>query len=283
MSSLEVAGRIPILGPAPRERIHSLLTVPGVLVDGLEERWESGIVYVTFPDVVPGYWEGCSTGTFRTKAEHDPEDIPEGAFTSFIIYVPIECSSLGMGSFEELTERAAAVLRASQAFAIERALAQGVVGLDNPFLGDANLDVLAGGTAVSAGVGLSYLDEYIGASGRQGLIHITPAVADATAAIPTGDEGALGPVYTAAGTPVAIGAGYQDTEPEGEAAPGDTEDWIFATGPVEVRVQEVVDVPESIASALDRAMNDVAIIAEKVAIVSWDTALQGGVLVDWTL
>jgi hypothetical protein len=283
MSALAVGGHIPILGPAPRERAHSLLTVPGVLVatDELEPYWKSGIAVLGYPDEVPALWEGCSAGTFRTKSEGSTP--PQAVFTSFVLYVPISCSALGVGNFEEFTERGAAVLRATQAYGMELALAQGVTGIDNPYLGDANLDILAAGAAVSAGVALSYLDEYIAASGRQGLIHITPAVANALSAIPVGDDDPVGPVYSVAGTPIAIGAGYADTIPDGEAAPAATEDWIFATGPVEVRIEDTVDSPESITEALERSLNDVTVIAEKVAVVSWDAHLQGGVLVDWAL
>ena len=50
---------------------------------------------------------------------------------------------------------------------------------------------------------------------------------------------------------------------------------------VEVRIDDTVSLPD-FSEALDRANNDVTYRAEKIAIVSWDTALQAGILVDWT-
>src|SRR5688572_22801823 len=203
MSSTAVSGHIVVLGPPPAQRLHSLLTVPGVLVDELEAYWQSGVSMLGYPNVVPGLWEGCSSGTFRTKAEAEPR--PTATFTTFVMYVPVGCSALGVGDFEEFKDQARLVLLASQAFAVERALAQGVVGLDNPYLGDANLDVLAGGAAVSAKEGISYLDEYIGDRGRGGMIHITPAVADALSPMHMVDDPTK-PLYTTAGTSIAVGA-----------------------------------------------------------------------------
>ena len=284
MSSLAVGGLVPVNGPLPRERMHSLLTVPGVVVPSgeLEDHWQGGIAVYGYPDSVPELWEGCSDGTFRTKGEGG--EVPQAVFTSFVMYVAISCSAMGIGSPEEFARRAELVLEATQAFGVERALAQGIVGLDNPYLGDANLDILAGGVAVSAGIALSYLEEAIGETGRAGIIHLTPAVASALQAIPTGDEGAVSPIFTAAGTSIAIGAGYQDTDPDSGATPGTTEDWVFASGPVHVRIDDVVElVPEDFASSLDRTVNDVIYRAEKVAVVSWDTSLQAGVLVDWAV
>jgi hypothetical protein len=282
MSSVAVAGHVRITGAPPRERMHSLLTVPNVLVpqDELESHWQSGVVIDGYPDEVPELWEGCSEGTFRTKNEGSPTPIAQ--FTAFNLYVSINCSGLGIGNPERFAERAAAVLRATQAHGVEEALSQGIVGLDNPYLGDVNLDILGAG-AVSAQVGLSYLEEAIGATGRQGIIHITPPVAAALAPLVARDDEPSRPVYTTAGTPLAIGSGYQGTDPVSGSTPAAGQSWIFATGPVEVRIDDTVElVPDDIASALDRTLNDVVYRAEKTAVVSWDTALQSGVLVDWS-
>lgn len=279
MSSLEVAGFIPVDGPLPRERLHSLLTVPGVLVDDLEPHWQSGVSIYGYPTDTPSLWEGCSDGTFRVK--DDAGEVPFATFTSFVMYVTIECSALGIGSPAEFAERARAVLRATRAFGAELALSQGIPGLNNPYLGDVNLDILASGAAVSPGVGLSYLEDALAQTGRQGIIHLTPPVASALTAIPTGED-ATGPLYTASGTPIAVGAGYSGTDPDSGATPGETEAWAFVTGPVQVRIDDDVELmPDDISSTLDRAVNTVVYRAETTAVVSWDTALQSGVLIDW--
>lgn len=282
MSSLAVGGLVPVAGPLPRPRNQTLLTVPGVRVpqDQLESHWQGGVSIWQHQDVLPELWEGCSEGTFRTKDEGEPGYTED--FVSFILYVAIRCTAAGIGSYASFTTRVRRIMEATEAFGVERALAQGVVGLDNPYMGDSNLVNLGG--PVSAGVGISYLEEALSEWGRGGLIHLTPAVTTALTALPLDEEGPSSPMYTAAGTPIAIGAGYNDTDPAALATPGTTQDWIFATGPVEVRLNDEVDVvPEDIASALDRSDNDLVVRAEKVAVVSWDTSLQAAVLVDWTM
>lgn len=274
MSSLACEAHIVIDGPLPVERVHSLLTVPGVVKDR-EAHWENGVIYWGYPEGTPELWEGGSEGTFRTKA--DGGAFPTATFTTFVLYVPVSCTAAGM-SPEEFSDRAARVLRATQAFGIEQALAQGITGLANPFMGDANLDILTG-AAVAPRVGVAYLEEAISATGRGGMIHLTPAVASAL--IPICErEDPLAPLYTGAGTPIAVGAGYSGTTPVGESAPPATQDYIFATGPVEVRIDDEVDLPD-MRDALDRVMNDVTYRAEKYAVVSWDATLQAGALVDW--
>lgn len=278
MSVLAVAGYMRIDGPQPQERMHSLLTVPNVLISEGDAHWKSGVSVWGYPEEVPELWEGCSEGTFRTKDEGSAA--PQGSFTSFVMYVPIFCSALGIGDPNAFAERAARVLRATQAFAVERALARGVMGLNNPYLGDTNLVSLATGTTAQVAIG--YLDNAIADTGRQGMIHITPAVAAmAGDALVTGAPG--DPIYTVAGTPVAVGSGYVGTDPDALASPDANSDWVFATGPVQVRIEDAVTlVPEGVAEAVDRSVNDVVYRAEKVAVVSWDTALQVGVLADWS-
>jgi hypothetical protein len=264
-------------GALPRERLHSLLTVPGVLVpqDELEEHWQGGIAVYGYPSDTPSLWEGCSEGTFRTKGDGEPA--PTAVFVSFVIYIPINCTALGIGDPEEFAERAAEVLRATQAFAVEQALSQGVVGLDNPFLSDVNVNVLA--TGVTPVQGIAYLERAIAETGRQGLIHITPSVASSLQPFTQKDD-PTEPLYTGAGTPIAVGAGYVGAD--AGTNPDTNSDWIFASGPVHVRIEDNVSmVPDNIAGALDRGVNDVVYRAEKVAVVSWDTALQAAVLVDW--
>lgn len=282
MSSIAVAGVITSDGPVPQERVHTLLTVPDVnLGDPAGERWEAGVAVWGYPTGLPDLWDPCSDGTNRTKEESS--DQPTAVFHSYELYVPIMCSA--RGNALELAERANRVMRVTQAWGVEKALSQGVVGLGNKYLADSDLVSLA--TTVSARVGISYLENAIAATGRRGLIHVTPAVADALGVYDDRAD-ASAPVYTRAGTPIAIGAGYVGANPHLQQgalpAPTTTKDWIFGTGPVEVRINaDVRQLPEDVAEALERSSNDLVYRAEKVAVASWDTALQVGVLVDWTL
>ena len=80
------------------------------------------------------------------------------------------------------------------------------------------------------------------------------------------------------------GSGYigaHPTGPGGLAGPTGTREWAFATGPVEVRVEPA---PRTrVEESLDRADNTVVVRAERYVLAEWDTALQVGVYVDWSL
>lgn len=277
MSSLACGAHIVVDGPPPVERVHTLLTVPGVVVPK-EPHWESGLDLFGYPSDVPTFWEDKLAGTFREKDEGT--DPPQASFEPVVLYLPVSCTASGM-SVDEFEERAGRVLQVTQAYGVESALAGGIPGLSNPYLSDANMATPAGSTAVSARIAISYLEEALAATGRGGIIHVTPAVLDALQPVRVTDDPTV-PLYTGAGTPIAVGAGYSGITPVGEAAPTTTKDWIYASGPVEVRIDDNVTLPE-IAEALDRQFNDVTYRAEKVVVVSWDTALQAGVQVDWAL
>jgi hypothetical protein len=274
MSSIAV-GAIRIDGASPTPPLHSLLSVPGVLQSG--GRWEGGVNIWGYTADVPSTWDACSSGTYRVK--DDGEAVAAEGFASFVIYVAQNCSTFGTSSdLAGFARRADAVLEATQSYAVERALARGIDGLDNKFLGDPDLISLA--TNVTPAVGLSYLENAIGATGRRGMVHLTPAVA-AQLDSNLSDNG-TGTLVTLAGNPVVIGGGYIGTDPTDEPSPDSTHDWIFATGPVEARVSEILPGPGDISGMVDHETNEVIYRAEKLANVGWDGVLQVGVLVDWT-
>ena len=67
----------------------------------------------------------------------------------------------------------------------------------------------------------------------------------------------------------------------GKTASGATTDWAFATGPVDVKVSPFVST--SVDETVDRSDNSVVVRAERYSLVDWDTALQVGVLIDWSV
>jgi hypothetical protein len=183
-----------------------------------------------------------------------------------------------MGDPETFSARASKVLDATLSSGVESMLAAGLVGSSNPFFGDANVDILNSGTAVSPSNGFAFLEQAIGDTCRQGMIHATPAViASGTQTFPLSGMDRL---ETANGTPVVSGMGYQGVDTPWLASPGADEDWIFATGPVEVHLGPLV--MTNIKETLDRSDNTVTFRAERYALALWDTALQAAVLVDWS-
>ena len=278
MSSIAV-GRIRVDAPRPSAPIHNLLSVPGVLQTG--GRWDGGINFWGYTTDTPSTWAACTGGTFDVK--DDAGEIAGAGFDAFAIYVTEDCTTISVASdLEGFRQRANIVLEATQSFAIENALATGVDQLPgNKFMGDPDLTSLA--TNVSARVGISYLENAIGATGRRGMIHITPAVAIAAGVALDNLDNPQPLLITPAGNVIVIGAGYIGAAPIGKTAPAATKDWCFATGPVSAYLSELLVGPGEVSGMVDHTMNDVIYRAEKLAWVGWDGGLQAGVLVDWSL
>lgn len=274
-STLAYGPPIAVDGPLPVAPPHSLLTIPGVLSTPGMGHWMNGVGVWSYPVDIPETWDPCSTGTFRTKIEGSA--IPSPLFGPFIAYLPITCSSVSIGDPDEFRDRATRVLEATESRAVEHALSQGVPLSSNPFFGDSDLTQWGGG-AVTPEVGLRWLEYAIGRTGRQGLIHAPPEVVAAWAWTHLEEQDAT--LYTPNGTPVASGDGYQGADPVTKASPASGQSWAFATGPVQVMHAEVNVL--QIADVLDRSNNDVTYRAERLVVASWDTALQAGVLIDWT-
>jgi hypothetical protein len=270
-------------GPIPVAPPFSLLNT-ATLVPTDDERFGVGGALWPYPPGLPHAYASCSTGTFRTKADGDGWDLP--IFSAVAIYLPITCSSITAHA-AGFKERAEIALAAKASFGVARELARGGANPLNPFLTDANLTILAGGAAVTPDVGLSYLEDAIGATAQAGMIHATPAVAAAWNGSSGGygveQQGSNGPLRTTANkTLVAVDGGYIGANPSLHAPAATGQAWAFATGPVQYRKGEPFTVAESIAQSMDRAQNEVTFIAEQEFLVTWDTALQAAVLIDWT-
>jgi len=279
MSVTAVGPAFPLVGPPPVPREHALLTIPGVVVE--EEgtpRWLTQVNVIGYPDGTPGIWEACSEGTFRVKSNGAAR--PQDRFDPFAAFFPLACTASSTGSYDDFYQQAEDALDATLSHAVEEALSQGVSA--NPFFGDTNfISLVTGDGAVSPDVGLSYLENAIGVrTGREGLIHATPAVGSRWGF----EKLQRGVARTASGTPVSIGSGYIGAHPVGSGGlpgPTETSDWVFATGPVQVRLEP--EVRRRIEESLDRQINDVVVRAERYVLAEWDTALQVGVLIDWSL
>lgn len=261
-------GHLPVAPP------HSLLNTPGVVKPPGDPHWLSGAAVYPYPEDLPGEWDPCSAGTFRQKDEGSGVESPH--FASFVSYLPITCSAMSIGDPEEFANRAEIALNAVQSYSVEKQLSQGTGVATNPFLADAAHTLsAAGATAKSPEVALAYLEEEIGETGKQGMIHATPPVVSRWF-----DQDRLdNPLVTVNGTRVVSGGGYQGATPSGRAAASAGESWVYATGPVEVRLAPVAVL--DIKDVLDRSNNDVTFRAERYVLVTWDTQLQAAVLVDW--
>ena len=293
MSIMAVGPALDIDGPLPVKPEHSLLetmirTPDGDLASvvvqeyGLDEvaRELNGVNVWGYPTGCSELWEPCSDGTFRTKSEESEQPTPR--FDSYAVYKPLTCSGMGMSNERaaELAVRIKRVLDATVSAGVERAIFQGVEGSSNPFIGDsAAADITpVPGTAVSPGVGLSLLENAIGATCRAGMIGATPATIAALQAFPVGSESDRR-LVTANGTPVYSADGLIGASTSDLAVAGDGEDWMVAHGPVQIWIGPAR--ADTVRSALDRSDNSLVFRAEQFVLSVFDTALQAAVLVDW--
>ena len=292
MSVTAVGVLLNLDGPLPVERQYTLLNFPGVLREQVgeeepEARWMNGVNVWGYPDGQPHTWEPCTNGTERAKSSGRGQILER--FDPFTVYYDLTCSSISIGDPVEFEARAERAMNATLAFGIESALANGVAFSTNPYLADSNMVVLASGNPVSPKVGFGYLEDAIANStARQGMIHATPSIISASGIPGAGFLQETKELYTPAGTALISGAGYIGAHPVGQSAPSvpgqGSLSWMFATGPVEIRLGAGPTIDTiTIKEALHRSDNIVTFRAERYVLCDWDTALQVGVLVDWSM
>ncbi len=266
-------------GPKPSPPKYRLIDTATTIDMGGDDHWRNGVSVWSYPPDLPLTWDPCSTGTDRIKADGGVIPLPD--FSAFIVYLAVTCTtrSIGVTELDEYKQRALDVFAASESFAVERELASGVALPLNPFLSDTNLVTPAGATPIRGQAALAYLEKAIAATGRQGLIHAPPEVIASWSWLKEVD----GKLVSPAGTPIAVGQGYSDALGDGTSNPAGSS-WAFATGPVDIRKDTAPTVlPGDIAQAMDRSDNTVTFRIERTYVVDWDTVLQVGVPVDWTL
>lgn len=279
------AGLVPLDAPLPARRTDDLLAVTPPLERDLGH-WLAGIASGGYPPGPAFTHDPCSHGSQRVKMNAGTIAGQESG--RFTVYLPASCTTQSVAG-DPLTfrERLEAMFAVYEGAAVERALATGD-GHDDfgPYLGNANLKLLAGGDATDAVTALGLLENEIARHGT-GLIHTAPSTVVVWDALNL--TVARGPLtYTRRGTPIAVGAGYVDVTPDGADALATGEQWAFATGPIEIRRSAEIIVPASqMAEITDRSVNDVYVVAERPYVFNWlarlstddDDHVQAGVLV----
>jgi hypothetical protein len=252
--------------------------------DGGIERWINGVAVVPYPTDGGFSYDAstlCPDVASTPDIKEDGAQIPLPEFSPITVYEPITCTTVQVGDQAAFRARAVTTMAAVEGRVVENELLTGSAsGLVNPFLADGNgtfpnLDV-----ATTAVEGLGLLEDEIAASGRQGLIHASPAMA-ARLHFNQVVELQNGVWRTVNGTVLIPGQGYAGgASPAGHAAATGTEEWMYASGPVDVRRSDVFTVPEDVSQAVDRELNIVTYRAERYYLADWDTAVQAAVLVD---
>lgn len=271
-----------INGPTPTPPPFSLLRTVEVLAES-DPHWQNGISLYPYPADLPSGQSACGVGTYRAKDAGESVPLPD--FDPIVVYLPENCFPPSIGGYpgdqEKYQARAEAVLNAVASFAVERQLVTGEHEPANPYLGDSNRTLLNNGVTTDGQAGLALLEDAVGRTGRQGLIHATPSIVSAwdSAGYTLVESG--GVLRTRRGTPIVVGDGYIDMAPDGQAL-DDTEQFAWATGPVLILKSPIYQTPETVREALDRENNLVTYRSEQNFVVAWDTVLQAAVKIDWS-
>jgi len=152
---------------------------------------------------------------------------------------------------------------------------------DNRYLASAqSVDVTpTPGTAVKIRYGLGLLEEALGNAslGSKGVIHVPRVVGSALRLDKDGNK-----LVTHLGNSVVSGVGYSKKGPTGAVA-GAGKAWLYATGPVSVRIGPTVVTPGKLNQAINTLINDIEYFVDGSAAVTWSTTDSYAVLVDLTL
>jgi hypothetical protein len=271
-------------GPPPTPRPYGIVTTPGTIVPEGDGHWRAGVVIDSYPNDLPESHNPCAVGTMRVKAEGTTPPQPE--FSSFTVVYPFSCSGIGLGN-EAGAERARNRVRqafiATEGWDVEQELAFGISDeTDRPHFTSLGLaSYPAGGvnTAVGPREALALLENVIGDTAHDGMIHVDSGTFIAMAAWNLIDTDGTR-AYTVRGTTVIIGDGYKPASGQqpGSALTAD-ESYAWATGPVRLTRDEV-EILGPTAQVLDTETNRATFRAERNYVAYFDTALVAGVRVD---
>lgn len=187
-----------------------------------------------------------------------------GEASPFTVYGTYSCSPVGH-TVEYAQERAVEHLLAREEARAEQALWTG--DLDNG-------GFAPGATAVSASTltiaqAVAALEGWIATNyGSLGVIHMTRETATLAIAADVVTVKGNG-LYTALGTPVVAGAGYDGSDPDGDAPDAGTTN-IYATPALLGYRSDVFPGAEPVASGFDRESNDLFAVAERTYVIGYD-------------
>lgn len=268
-----------VVGPPPKAPLYGLVSTPETLVEQADPHWRGGVSVDSYPIETPYRHFPCSAGTFRTKPEG--EDPPAPEFPSFTVLIPITCSGLGIGNVEGaeiLRARVREAFAARESFGVEQQL---IVGdpeePTDPHVADGNLVKPVGNTFQSPREAIALLENAIGETAQQGMLHLDPATFAAAPADYFVSDGRT--MRTKRGNTVIVGDGYIGTRPDDFVAALEADQaWVWATGLVRATRDDIVVPP--LADVFNEETNELTFRAERNYVVYWDTALQVGVPVE---
>lgn len=271
--------------PAP----FGILSPAATVIEDSSPHWTAGFEYESLDcGTTVRISSICTAATGVTQIAGDPDDRWR-SYHPFVIETSFECTTFGGLDYEEYARKR---LEACQQKSIEREFwtgelakqedaANGADAWPNRYLASTNAtDVTpTAGTPVKPKYGLALLEQALAdcGCGVLGTIHTTRGTASAL-----GLAGADATLMTTLGNRVIAGSGYTGTGPNG-SAPAGTAAWMYATGPLTVRLGSVNATPDTRAQSVNTSNNSVKVYADRAAAVTWDTCCHFAVLVDLAL
>jgi hypothetical protein len=270
-------------GPRLTPPTISLLTSSQIVETGSDERWYSGFEYVS---------DGCGkdgSSMFKvchTSAERKGYCRKNGisTFSPYVVFGSATCSTWDLDSdengsknagFSEFQDLARRRLLSGESFWLEKMLwgpdadiQTEVQGLLNPHLASASASEVTGGGTDSVRA-FAALEDALGdcLRGSRGMIHMRPGML--TRLVSGNVVRREGNVWlTATDNIVVPGRGYSGKGPAGQVVSGT--EWMYASSMVQIRRGPLVNIPETIEEAIDRATNDVSAIVERTVHAALD-------------
>lgn len=213
-----------------------------------------------------------------------------GEYLPFGVQATVKCSTAG-GLRTDWEARARLALEQCHRKAVELEFWEGKIvragntdepgSYPNRYLANGDADDITpqAGTAVKVRYGLALLEGKLadlGCGGR-GFIHMPRSIASVLPVKPDGDV-----LKTTLGNYVIAGDGYSGRGTNG-VMPSGAARWIFATGPVSVRLSDIDTPADYPKQNINTATNQIEVSADRTAAVTWDGCVHIGVLVDLSL
>lgn len=275
-----------VSGPRPLPRDHGLLQASNVVGSGVnvivegDEHWGNGVKIWPYSIGEALVFDGTHAGTSADTKGTGDEHLELDEFFPMVVVFADQCDTVSVFNDDQFRARAVESFATVEGAAVEKELLTGAALPAQPHLADGTGDFPIGNVITTPINGLAALEDQIARSGRAGIIHMSPGLATVFSAnfVVYEENGML---RTVNGTTVIAGAGYADGDsPEGHAAATGWEEWIYATGPIDIRRTAAEVLPNKLSEAMDREHNLITYIVERYYVVDWDASIHAAVLVD---